>query len=89
MNDILYRQKFDTFIRRYDDIGYIVNSGDFRDRVVDSSGAVFLAALSREAQSLDVLAAQIAESFIGVDIETIKSGNKGRNGYERTKLRRF
>jgi len=72
MNEILYRQKFDTFIRRYDDIGYIINSSDFRDRVVDTSGTVFLTALSREAQSLDGLAAQIAGAFIGVDIETIK-----------------
>lgn len=68
----LYRQKFDTFIRRYDDIGYITSKSDFGDRVVDSAGAVFLAALSRNGQSLDELAAKIAPAFIGVDSDTIK-----------------
>jgi radical SAM protein with 4Fe4S-binding SPASM domain len=70
---MLYRQKFDTFIRRYEDIGYITSKSDFGDRVVDSSGAVFLAALSRKGKSLDNLAAKIAPSFIGVDIETLKN----------------
>ncbi|MDR2796460.1 MAG: hypothetical protein LBB47_07105 [Spirochaetaceae bacterium] len=35
---MLYRQKFDTFIRRYDDVGYITSKSDFGDRVVDASG---------------------------------------------------
>jgi radical SAM protein with 4Fe4S-binding SPASM domain len=69
---MFYRQKFDTFIRRYDDVGYITSKSDFGDRVVDSSGAVFLAALSREPQALDALAEKIAQSFVGVDIEMIK-----------------
>jgi radical SAM protein with 4Fe4S-binding SPASM domain len=69
---MLYRQKFDTFIRRYDDVGYITSKSDFGDRVVDDSGVVFLSALSREPQSLDEMTAKIAQSFIGVDIETLK-----------------
>jgi sulfatase maturation enzyme AslB (radical SAM superfamily) len=69
---MLYRQKFDTFIRRYGDIGYITNKSDFGDRVVNAAGAVFLAALSRKAQSLDALTVKIAQSFAGVDIETLK-----------------
>jgi radical SAM protein with 4Fe4S-binding SPASM domain len=69
---MLYRQKFDTFIRRYGDVGYITSKSDFGDRVVDASGAVFLSALSRKAQSLDELAAVIAQSFVGVDLETLK-----------------
>jgi radical SAM protein with 4Fe4S-binding SPASM domain len=69
---MLYRQKFDTFIRRYGDVGYITSKSDFGDRVVDASGAVFLSALSRKAQSLDQLAAVIAQSFVGVDLETLK-----------------
>ena len=68
---MLYRQKFDTFIRRYDDVGYITSKSDFGDRVVDASGAVFLSALSRKAQSLEELAAAIARSFVGADRETI------------------
>ena len=69
---MLYKLKFDTFIRRFDDVGYITSKSDFGDRVVDAAGAAFLSALSRKGQSLDGLAAKIAQSFIGVDIETLK-----------------
>jgi radical SAM protein with 4Fe4S-binding SPASM domain len=69
---VFYRQKFDTFIRRYDDVGYIASKSDFGDRVVDFSGAVFLTALSREPQTLDGLAEKIALSFVGEDAGTIK-----------------
>ena len=69
---MLYRQKFDTFIRVYDDVGYITNNSDFCDRVVSQSGAVFLSVLSREPQELVELAKTITEKFVGVDIETIK-----------------
>ena len=69
---MLYRQKFDTFIRHYDDIGYITSKSDFGDRIFDASGAVFLDALSRKAQTLDELAAKIARSFAGVDVATLK-----------------
>jgi len=70
---MLFRQKFDTFIRKYDDVGYITSKSDYGDRVVDPAGAVFLSALSREPQSLDKLTEKIAKSFIGVDIETLKN----------------
>ena len=63
---MLYRQKFDTFIRIYDDIGYITSKSDFSDRVVDSSGAVFLKALSRKPQILETICEVIARSFIEV-----------------------
>jgi radical SAM protein with 4Fe4S-binding SPASM domain len=69
---MFYRQKFDTFIRRYGDVGYITSKSDFGDRVVDACGAVFLSALSRKTQSIDQLAAVIAQSFVGMDGETLK-----------------
>jgi hypothetical protein len=69
---MLYKQKFDTFIRRYCDIGYITSKSDFGDRVVDASGAVFLKALSRKGQSLDALAETIVQSFIGVGRDGLK-----------------
>jgi radical SAM protein with 4Fe4S-binding SPASM domain len=69
---MLYRQKFDTFIRRYDDIGYIASKSDFGDRVVDASGAVFLAALSRKGQTLEELTAKIAQVFTGADRTTLQ-----------------
>ena len=52
---MLYRQKFDTFIRIYDDIGYITSKSNNSDRVFDASGAVFLKALSRKARPLESL----------------------------------
>ena len=63
---MLYRQKFDTFIRIYDDIGYITNKGDYGDRVVDSSGAVFLKAISRKPKTLQEICEEIANNFIDV-----------------------
>jgi sulfatase maturation enzyme AslB (radical SAM superfamily) len=63
---MFYRQKFDTFIRIYDDIGYITSKSDFSDRVVDSSGAVFLKALSRKPKTLENLCEEIANYFIDV-----------------------
>jgi len=70
---MLYRQKFDTFIRIYDDIGYIVSKSDFSDRVADSSGAMFLKALSRKPQTLERLCEEIAKNFIHVSPLDIKN----------------
>jgi len=69
---MLYRQKFDTFIRRYGDVGYITNKSDFADRVVDYAGAAFLCALSRKPQTLDSLCEKIAASFTGVEPAVLK-----------------
>ena len=69
---MLYRQKFDTFIRLYDDVGYITSKSDYGDRVVDTAGSVFLTALTRNGQSLDELVSKITKFFIDVDIETLK-----------------
>jgi len=70
---MLYRQKFDTFIRIYDEIGYICSKKDYGDRVVDTVGAVFLSVLSRNVQTLEDLGAKILPQFIGVDYETLKN----------------
>ena len=69
---MLYRQKFDTFIRKYENIGYITNKADFSDRVCNESGAVFLLALSREPQSLEELLNKIIVAFNDVTIEDIR-----------------
>jgi radical SAM protein with 4Fe4S-binding SPASM domain len=69
---MFYRQKFDTFIRRYGDVGYITSKSDFGDRVVDAAGAVFLTVLSREPQTLDELTAKIARAFVDVSVATLK-----------------
>jgi MoaA/NifB/PqqE/SkfB family radical SAM enzyme len=69
---MLYRQKFDTFIRIYrvgteNPFGYIVSRRDIGERITDDSGAVFLAVLSRKAKNLETLTDEIIRSFINVD----------------------
>jgi radical SAM protein with 4Fe4S-binding SPASM domain len=69
---MLYRQKFDTFIRIYDKIGYITNRSNFYDRVTDESGAIFLKALSREPQSLETIIDKMMVEFVDAEHETLK-----------------
>jgi radical SAM protein with 4Fe4S-binding SPASM domain len=69
---VLYRQKFDTFIRIYEDIGYITSKSDFSDRVVDSSGAVFLRAISRNPKTLEEICYEIAKHFIDISPSDLK-----------------
>jgi radical SAM protein with 4Fe4S-binding SPASM domain len=73
---MLYKQRFDTFIRKYDDIGYICNKKTDHDMVVDEVGAFFLSALSRTPQSLEEVFLKIAPQFIDVDNETLKNDIK-------------
>jgi radical SAM protein with 4Fe4S-binding SPASM domain len=69
---MLYRQKFDTFIRIYEDVGYIVSKSDYGDRVVDASGSVFLKALSRRPKKIEDIIKDIASRFIEVDLEELE-----------------
>lgn len=69
---MLYRQKFDTFIRIYDEVGYITNKSTLKDYVADKSGAIFLSALTRSPKSLNNLIADIAASFINADYSVIE-----------------
>jgi len=73
---LFYRQKFDTFIRVYDDIGYIINKCNSNDIAVSQSGAVFLSLLNRNPQTLNELAEKIVKQYVDVDIETIKKDAK-------------
>jgi len=65
-DNMLYRQKFDTFIRFYDGIGYITSKSNYNDRIVDVSGAMFLKAISRKPKFLKKLCEEIAVNFIDV-----------------------
>jgi radical SAM protein with 4Fe4S-binding SPASM domain len=69
---MLYRQKFDTFIRIYDEIGYITNRSDFGDRVVAQSGPIFLKALSRTPKTLEEITDEIGKSFVNIDRATLQ-----------------
>ena len=64
---MLYRQKFDTFIRVYDEVGYITNRSNFKDHVTDKSGAVFLGALSRKPRGLKELTSEIAAAYTNAE----------------------
>ena len=65
---MLWRQKFDTFIRVYDgEVGYLTNRGNFKDMVADASGAVFLRALSRQPRPFAEMLRELQESFSGVE----------------------
>lgn len=71
---MLYRQKFDTFIRIYDDsVGYIVSKSDYSDRVTKGSGAVFLAALSRKPKGIGDLTDEIAKTYPNVEIDVLQN----------------
>jgi radical SAM protein with 4Fe4S-binding SPASM domain len=70
--NMLYRQKFDTFIRIYDDIGYISNRSNFIDRVTDKSGSAFLNALSRHPKSLEEIMFDIIAFFENPNQDIIK-----------------
>ena len=84
-----FKQKSDVIFRNYKEFGYITDNRNFSykplsdigddigDKIVSSSGAVFLSVLGREAQTLDQLAEKICMQFIDADIEVIK--NLSRN----------
>ena len=68
---MLWRQKFDTFIRIYEQVGYITNNGCFHDLVADASGAVFLSAVSRQPQAFEDLLRTIEVAFDGTEPEVL------------------
>ena len=69
---MLYRQKFDTFIRIYDEAGYITSKSNFKDHVTDKSGAVFLKALSRKPRELKELSAEISGAYKNADPKVVE-----------------
>lgn len=70
---MLYRQKFDTFIRSYSDIGYIINKGNFTDQVTDRVGSVFLRSISREPKDLKDIINEISNCFGVSDTKDIEN----------------
>lgn len=70
---MLYKQAFDTFIRNYDEVGYITNRATFADRICNESGLVFLSVLSREPQDFEALLKKAVEKFDSVTVDDIRS----------------
>lgn len=73
---MLYRQKYGTFIRNFDDFGYIINKCNFTDQVTDKIGAVFLSSLSRTPKTLQDIVEEIAAQFSNPDISEIEQDVK-------------
>lgn len=57
------RQKFNTFIRDFDESVYLFNSETKKDLFVDKSGGVFLSQLNREWKSLDSIVDALLQLF--------------------------
>jgi len=74
---MLYRQKFDTFIRTYEDVGYITNRSNFKDHVTDKSGAIFLKAISRVPKGLRELVGEIVGAYRNADPIVVEQDVKG------------
>lgn len=68
---MLYKQKFSTFIRTYDEFGYIINKNDFTDQITDPVGSIFLKSLSRTPKSADKIIDEIHKVFPNVCINEI------------------
>ena len=60
---MFYKQGRNTFIRIFEDFGYIINKATLQDYVTDPSGAVFLKSLSRNSRELNEIIFEIAQWF--------------------------
>ncbi len=69
---MLFRQCQDTFIRRYENIGYITNQLTKHDRVYDDAGALFLEQIKRKPQDIELAVDMLYSNFINVSREDIK-----------------
>ena len=63
MSDLLYSLSKNSFIRLFDNYGYVVNQLTRHDRIYDEIGKCFLAALSRKPVTFDELFDTISENF--------------------------
>jgi radical SAM protein with 4Fe4S-binding SPASM domain len=70
---MLFRQKKNIFIRCFGEIGYIVDSISYTDRIFDKNGAVFLKTISREPKALEIITAEIAAQYSNADPQCIKN----------------
>lgn len=83
-----FKQKSDVIFRNYKEFGYLTDNRNFSykplsddkddigDKIVSSSGAVFLSVLGRKAQTLDQLAEKICMQFTDANIDVIKHDAK-------------
>jgi len=63
----------DSFIRIYDDFGYITNQTNRKDRIYDLSGKVFLSEISKTPCKTNDILKNICKKFIDVGVDDIKT----------------
>lgn len=80
-----FKIKEDILYRKYDEYGCITDNSEYGYRMlndrrrlrgekyVSKSGAVMLATLNKEPKSIDDIVSELANIFVGVDLETLKA----------------
>jgi MoaA/NifB/PqqE/SkfB family radical SAM enzyme len=68
-----YRLSKNSFVRKIENFGYIYNQRTKENVTFTDSGAIFLQALTRQAQSLENLVSKIVTNFEGITEEDIYS----------------
>lgn len=69
---MLLQLSYNTFIRFYDDIGYIVNYNTGEDRTCNESGCVFLKVLNRTPKKFDTMLEEACNYFEDVTCDDIR-----------------
>ena len=62
----------DSFVRFYDDIGYITNQLTRQDRLYDINGKIFLQQLTRKPRPIEDIIDSLMEIYVGADYQEIK-----------------
>lgn len=66
------RQSKNSFIRTTSHYGYVINQLSYHDRVYDETGAEFLKQITRDPKSIDKITADLSNTYINIDKETLK-----------------
>jgi len=70
---MILRQTRDTFIRRFENIGYITNQLTKHDLNFNETGADFLDKISREPQEVDTIVNELLPMYKDIDFDTLKA----------------
>lgn len=85
---MFYKLKSNIIFRDYGDFGYITDNRNFRyrpandlsndigDKIISSSGSVFISVLGRKPQSLNHIVQELCLRFANADLETIRRDAK-------------
>ena len=69
----LIKQCQTTYVRTFDEIGYITNQISKHDRVYDKIGAIFLKQLSRKPKRIEDIVTKLTSRFIDVSAKEIET----------------